>query len=668
MRVTVRRTDDRVHVGGRERMPQSRPAPRTAKDDAARMCGFVAILATDGVAPDRVALDLASDSIAHRGPDDAAVHADGPFAVAFRRLAIFDLSTAARQPMASPDGRHVIAFNGAIYNWPELRAELTARGHAFVTHGDTEVLLAAWREWGPACLQRLNGMFAFLVWDRTERRLFGARDRFGVKPLYWSSDTAGIRVASEPKALRATAPAGRPVPVDWDTFADFAANDRLDARDATFFDGIRRVPAGTWFRADPDGRIEWHRWWSLDEAVGARTANADPVAEFAATFEDAVRIRMRGDVEVGVLLSGGLDSTSIVCAMSRARGAAGGGGPMPKAFGYPSPDPCHDESDCVAATLAWTGAPFTSVAPSARELWDALPRHLWHHDEPVYSITSLVAERLVQAARRAGVKVLLNGQGADEVLAGYPMYFAVYWSELLRHGRFGHFMGDVRAMRRAQPELARSLSRQALTDALLRTLRAVPGVAALADGRPRRAVADDWLAPELRARAEALRPRPHASLDTALRNSLESANLPVYIRQEDRNAMAHGVEARLPFLDHRLVTLAFSLGADRKLASPVGKRLLRDAMQGKIPELVRTRVRKLGFPTPIDAWFRGPLYEPMRDLLAGGALRESGAWNVANVTAALERHRAGETNCGSRLFDVAQTGLWLEAAKKPVRA
>jgi asparagine synthase (glutamine-hydrolysing) len=637
---------------------------RDPEVDDARMCGFVAILATDGAVPDRVALDAATDAIAHRGPDDAAAHSDGPFAVGFRRLAIFDLSDAARQPMASADGRHVIVFNGAIYNWVELRADLTARGHAFVTHGDTEVLLAAWREWGPDCLRRLNGMFAFLVWDRLERKLCGARDRFGVKPLYWSQDPAGLRVASEPKALRATT-AVAPT-VDWDTLADFAANDRLEARDETFFAGIRRVPAGTWFSADPHGRVEWHRWWSLDEAVAARDPCADPVAEFADTFEDAVRIRMRGDVKVGVLLSGGLDSTSIICAMARERAGANAGR-MPEAFGYPSPDPIHDESDCVDATLAWTGASFTTVAPDPVELWDALPRHLWQHDEPVYSITSLVAEQLVRAARRSGVKVLLNGQGADEVLAGYPMYFAVHWSELLRRGRLSRFFRDSRAMRAAQPALARTLARQAFTDALRRGVRAIPGVAGLAAARPRSAPPNDWLAPELRARAERLRPRPHDSLASALRDSLERANLPIYLRQEDRNAMAHGVEARLPFLDHRLVTLAFSLGPEWKLASPVGKRLLRDAMRGRIPELVRTRVRKLGFPTPVDAWFRGPLYAPMRDLLASGAVRESGLWNMAIVDAALEAHRSGRANCGSRLFDVAQTALWLQAVAGSVR-
>jgi asparagine synthase (glutamine-hydrolysing) len=631
------------------------------------MCGFVATLATGGGVPGRPALEIATDLLAHRGPDDRSVFADGAFAVGFRRLSIFDLSNAARQPMASADGRHVIVFNGAIYNWVELRAELTARGHAFATHGDTEVLLAAWREWGRGCLPRLNGMFAFLVWDRIERRLFGARDRFGVKPLFWARDASGLCIASEIKALRALDAAGSHA-VDLDTLADYVANDRLDAREETFFAGIRRVPAGTCFVADARGRLEWSTWWSLEEAVAAREPSADPAAEFATTFEDAVRLRMRGDVRVGVLLSGGLDSTSIVCAMARARAATGG--EAPHAFGFPSSDPDHDESDAIDATVAQTGARLQRVAPAADELWGVLERHLWHHDEPVYSVSSLVSERLVAAARRADVKVLLNGQGADEVLGGYPMYFSVLWSELLRRGHWWRAYTEMRALEAAQPGRARQYVRAALRDALARSLRAVPGISSLGRHRGAAPLPGDWIVPELRARAAPFRPTGYDTLDCALRGSLERSDLPVYLRQEDRNAMAHGVEARLPFLDHRLVTLAFSLGPEWKLASPRGKRLLREAMRGRIPENVRTQVRKLGFPTPIDAWFRGPLYGPMRDLLATRAVRESGIWQVDRVVQALERHRAGTASLGVRLFDVAQTAIWLDrvASAPAVRA
>ena len=622
------------------------------------MCGFVAILARDG-APDRSALDAATDLLGHRGPDDRAIHVDAPFAVGFRRLSIFDLTNAARQPMVSADGRHVLAFNGAIYNWVELRTELAARGHAFVTQGDTEVLLAAWREWGVRCLHRLNGMFAFVVWDRVERRLSGARDRFGVKPLYWSQDGAGLCFASEIKALRACrSPAARDA-IDWDTVAEFAANDRLDSRDETFFAGIRRVPSGTAFSVDARGRIEWSRWWSLEAAVAARAPSEDPPAEFAATFEDAVRLRMRGDVPVGVLLSGGLDSTSIACAMARARAGAAGA-EVPHAFGYPSPEAEHDESAALDATVAQTGVRLERVAPSAGELWAELERHLWHHDEPVYSVSSLVADRLVAAARRAGVKVLLNGQGADEVLGGYPMYFSVYWSELLRTGHPLRALAGMRAFTRLHAGDGSAHVRTALRDAAVRTARAFPGVSGLLDRNRRDAPPGDWVSPELRARAAPFRPTGYSTLDAALRGSLERSDLPVYLRQEDRNAMAHGVEARLPFLDHRLVTLAFGLDAEWKLASHYGKRLLREAMRGRIPECVRTQVRKLGFPTPVDAWFRGPLYEPMRDLLASRAFRENAIWQPERVLAALDEHRAGRRRCGSRLFDVAQTILWMQ--------
>jgi asparagine synthase (glutamine-hydrolysing) len=620
------------------------------------MCGFVAIIAGTDRKASLSEVEAATAQLAHRGPDDSAYFSDNRAAFGFRRLSIFDLSPLARQPMSSPDGRHVIIFNGAIYNWLELRRELKSLGHSFTTHGDTEVLLCAWRQWGTACLHRLNGMFAFLVWDRSEQSLFGARDRFGVKPMYWAQSGDAVMFASEIKALRALAGHNIGAAVNWDTVADFLENGRLDAREETFFEGVRRVPAGACFTVESGGRIRWMNWWSLESAVSAEPVPTDPAAQFAATFEDAVRLRMRGDVPVGVLLSGGLDSTSIVCAMARGMFP----GTAPRAFGFVSPDAEHDESAALDATIAQTGAMFEAIVPAPDDLLRCLDRHLWYQDEPVYSFSSLVAEHLVGASRRAGVKILLNGQGADEVLAGYPTYFATYWSQLLRQGRLAPAVASMWAVAKTQPrQMARRYMRQAIRDAVLRTARSVPLVAQLLTRRSMPAASNDWLAQELQIRAIQFRSSGSATLASALRSSVEQSNLPIFLRQEDRNAMAHGVEARLPFLDHRLVTLAFALGDDWKISGGCGKRLLRESMRGRVPEVVRAEPRKLGFPTPLDAWFRGPLREPMGDLLNSRDFREAGIWQTARVQSAFSLHQSGQASCGTQLFDVAQTTAWL---------
>lgn len=625
------------------------------------MCGFVASLMGPNDAVRLSTVEAATQILAHRGPDDDACFVDTRLAFGFRRLSIFDLTTLARQPMTSPDGRHVIVFNGAIYNWREVRRELETLGHEFFSQGDTEVLLCAWRQWGAACLPKLNGMFAFLVWDRTAQKLFGARDRFGEKPLYWTQRDGAVMFASEIKALRVLAGESVGSEADWNTVADFLENGRLDARDETFFKGIRRVPAGTCFTVESGGAIRWSKWWSLEAAASTTLVPADPAAQFAELFEDAVRLRMRGDVPVGVLLSGGLDSTSIICAM--ARGVSNNS--ALRAFSFISPSREHDESAALEATLACTGADLERMSPDPGSLFDSLERHLWFHDEPVYSLSSLVSARLVGRSRRAGVKVLLNGQGADEVLAGYPSYFPVFWSQLLRQGRLATVLSSILAVSATQTgQVAGRYLRQAMRDAILRTARSLAPAARFLPKRATPAASNDWLEPELGLRAAAYRSTGHATLAATLQSSVELCDLPIYLRQEDRNSMAHGVEARLPFLDHRLVTLAFALGDDWKISGPYGKRLLREAMRNRIPEIVRTEPRKLGFPTPLDEWFRGPLRERMGDLLGSKVFRDAGLWQTQRVISAFDQHLAGKASLGIRLFDVAQTIVWLRGLKQ----
>jgi asparagine synthase (glutamine-hydrolysing) len=621
------------------------------------MCGFVGMVSRLGGPIDEAMLARMTGLLAHRGPDGGGMFVEGALGLGFRRLAIFDLAPSGDQPMFSADGRHVIVFNGAIYNFVELRVELEGLGHAFRSTGDTEVLLAAYRQWGRDCLHRLNGMWAFLVYDRVERRMFGARDRFGVKPLFWRRDGGSVVFTSEIKAIRDSGFAR--LDVDWQTLAEFLVDRRLDASDRTLYRGVNRVPAGVAFEVDAAGDIEWWRYWSVIEAAEAAEPPADPAGAYAELFEDAVRLRMRSDVPVGVLLSGGLDSTSVICSMARQLGEPHLRHADLTALCYFDPE--FGESTFIDATLEQTRASLSRLHSSPAELWDTLPEQLWHQDEPVHSINSVVLFQLMKLARSQGVKVVLSGQGADEVLGGYSNYFLNYWVELLRAGRPQAAWREVESLSRELGQSALAHYSAALRVCLKQMLHSVPGYTRLADQRRRREVGRcAWLSNEVRQHWRPAERMRASTLNEALRWSLERANLPLYLRVEDRNSMAQGVEMRTPFLDHRLVSLAFRLGPDWKLRGACTKVLLRESMRDRVPEVVRTRPGKFGFPVAVDSWFRGELYEPLKDMLASRTVRESGLWNVSQVDQDLDRHRRGDVNIGVRLFDVIQSCLWIQ--------
>ncbi len=643
-----------------------------ALQEKKQVCGFAAVLSLTEQKPDAALAARMAGLLAHRGPDDCGTYVNHPLALGFRRLSIQDLAPSGHQPMVSGDGRYVIVFNGEIYNFVELRAELAALGHVFRSTGDTEVLLAAYTRWGAQCLPRLNGMWAFLVYDRLERRLFGARDRFGVKPLFWYRDANNVLFASEIKAIRDCGSVR--LDVDWRTVARHLLDDQLDVSAQTFYRGVQQIAAGTAFEIDGAGRMRQWRYWSLAELREDAAAIRDPVESFRSLFDDAVRLRMRSDVPVGVQLSGGMDSTSIIASMAHQLATVPGGAHGLHAFCYMAPQ--FDETAQIRATLEQTGAHLVPLATTPHELWSVIERHMWHQDEPVHSFTSVVGYQLMQLARSHGVKVLLNGQGADEVLAGYPSYFIDYWAEIMRAGRLHDARSAIRSFALAHGGSQRALAAAALRRAWSSSLRRIPGYAPLAALRARARVrANAWVSRDVKQHWTKAAVPTYRDLNSSLRHSVEIDSLPLYLRVEDRNSMAHGVEVRLPFLDYRLVTLAFSLGARWKLDGPQTKLLLREAMRGRIPEIVRTQVRKLGFPTPVDEWFRGPLYGPLRDLLASRNVRESQVWQHATLERALERHRRGEANLGARLFDVAQVCLWMEGirqwpalAKRPAEA
>jgi asparagine synthase (glutamine-hydrolysing) len=625
------------------------------------MCGFAAVIALHGATAEVDIAKRMADVLRHRGPDDSGTYASGGVAFGFRRLSILDLSPSGHQPLASDDGELVIVFNGEIYNYVEVRAELIERGHRFLSTGDTEVLLHAYQQWGTECLPRLNGMWAFLIHDRRRGIVFGSRDRFGVKPLYRHDARGRILLASEIKAFLAS---GLYEPkTNWPRVAHLLCHGdhSVDPSGETFYEDVVEVPPGSSFELSLDGRSSTRRFWSLDRLEPA--SDEAPPRAFRDLFEDAVRLRMRSDVPVGVSLSGGLDSTSIVSAMARLLAAEPGGlsGGSLKAFSYGSPE--FDESQYIAATITETRAELHRVDTSTAELWQRLDEVLWYQDEPLHSATALIGFEIYRLASANGVKVVLTGQGADEVLGGYPSYFAHYWAELARRGAARAAWREIGAYCAVHGGSQGALFRRVMERRAREVLYQVGPLRRLAARRTRHhnPLAASWYAPEL---LHAL-PRDddrstNGSLRAVLRRSVERESLPLYLRIEDRNSMAHSVEARLPFLDYRLVSLAFQMPAVWKLRGPWNKYVLREAMRGRIPEIVRIRPDKMGFPTSVAQWFRGSFYDALQDTLASEAARTRGIYNIPAIRADLERHRRGEVDFGGALFDVAQLERWLQ--------
>jgi asparagine synthase (glutamine-hydrolysing) len=621
------------------------------------MCGFVAVVGHDGWRPDVSVVQAMTDTIVHRGPDDSGIHTHGSVALGFRRLSILDLAPSGHQPMVSPDGRHVLVFNGEIYNYIELREELKKLGHQFRSTGDSDVLLAAYREWGTRCVERFNGMWAFAILDQTTGTVFGARDRFGVKPLYCHRQEKFTIFASEIKAIRDSGL--MQARVNWDTVSRWLLEDHLEVDTSTFLSGITSVPPGTAFEIDAAGKMRSWSYWNI--LNGAIRPEPDVAAQFRDLFEDAVRLRMRSDVPVGVLLSGGLDSTSIFCGMFRQLQAEASDAPL-NAFCFMSER--FDETRYINATLENRNSKLHRLEFTSLELWRDVDRHLAFQDEPVHSATSVIGFKLMELARSRGVKVLLNGQGADEVLAGYPTYFRHYWSTLLSQGQFARAREEVREYAAIHGGSSTGLLAEPAERLLHSALQGVPGYRQLsAAKRGKRLSRHAWYRGPILSATPATLTYGRPSLAQELRQSVERAPLPLYLRVEDRNSMASSLEVRLPFLDYRLVSLAFALPDRVKLQGPWNKHLLRESMRGRIPEIVRTRPDKMGFPTPIDDWFRKDWHAPMRELIDECAPLLQGICDTQAIARDLEQHRQGLVNQGGALFKAAQLALWLRQCR-----
>lgn len=601
------------------------------------MCGIAGLVSKTGAPPERARIEAMTAAVAHRGPDGEGFYADGPLALGHRRLAIVDLSDDARQPMAYADGRYVIVYNGEVYNHLELRKELEAAGFAFRSHSDTEVILAAYAHWGEGCVARFNGMWAFALHDRARNVLFCSRDRFGVKPFYYADMPATFAFGSEIRQLLPHLPqrAARR-----DLVADFLLTNGADFSADTLFEGVQRLPAGHNLMYDLGAhRVELKPWYALARREDVMRLSVDAAVDaFRELLDDAVRLRLRADVSVGTCLSGGLDSSSIATLAAR-QYTPRAGRPF-AAVTAESEDQRVDEARYAEAVVRHGDMTWLRVRPTYDDFVATLPAVMRAQEEPFGSPSLTMQYHVMKTARANGLPVLLDGQGGDETLLGYEKYYAAYVAGAYRRGGLS---GAVRALGAA------------------RAANANMGFANLAkyviggtNARARYAYylrTHDYLrvVPPLPERLAAF---ARASRDDFALQALEirSTNLPLLLRFEDKNSMAHGVEARLPFLDYRVVETALSLPGEYKIRDGWSKWILRKAMAGRMPDEIVWRRNKFGFESPEALWLPRHLPTMRAAVLASRLIGE-----LANLDRLAAKYDRLDRRSQWRLYSVA---LW----------
>lgn len=560
--------------------------------------------------------------MAHRGPDGQGVwtNKNATVHLGHRRLCILDVSPAAAQPMQSGN-RYTLVYNGEIYNYLELKAELEKEGHAFHSHSDTEVLLAAYAAWGSACLQRLDGMFAFAIWDEEEQTLFAARDRFGEKPFFFFYDGERLLFASEIKAIWAMGVAKEANEAMLYNFLTIGYTSNPSDSGETFYQNIRKLPAAHSLTYSLRyNSLHTHCYWQAYIDVNLNIGEAEAIERFGALFADSVRKRLRSDVPIGTSLSGGLDSSSIVAFCAGEVSAQY----SHKCFTASFPGFEKDETAQAALVAKQYGLQHFTTTVNVDEVPALMDAVAAQQDEPFSSASVLAQYKVFALAKAHGVTVLLDGQGADEILAGYHKYYKWYWQELFRAGRL-----------RSSEELA-AAKRLGVAEGfgLKNRLAAVLPEFAAANLQSQKARAA-FRHPDLN-RDFAFQQKQnlyyalpsHPTLNGVLHYNAFVSGLDELLRLADRNGMAHSVEVRLPFLQHGLVEFLFTLPPHFKIHQGWTKWLLRKVAEPRLPPEIVWRRDKVGYEPPQRLWMQNGavqerIAEARKTLVAQGILNAS---------------------------------------------
>jgi asparagine synthase (glutamine-hydrolysing) len=629
------------------------------------MCGICGIVNLGGDRTfSRDELRRMANVIRHRGPDDQGELRSGPVGFGFQRLSIVDLG-GGHQPMSNEDGTVWIVFNGEIYNHSQLRKDLEKRGHRYATTSDTETIVHLYEEYGERCLEHLRGMFGFAIWDIPGKKLFCARDRLGIKPFYYAMMPGAFAFASEIKSLLEI-PELRPA-MHRPAIPEFLAFGYLSS-DETLFSGVRKLMPGHRLVLDlsmNDPQLQIVQYWDLEmQRAESPRSEAEQVAQFRELFEETVRMHLMSDVPLGVFLSGGLDSSSIAAVMASLRKDR----IQTFSVGYAE----HEYSELPYARMVakHIGADYNEIILGPDEFFCSLPKLIWHEDEPLVWPSS-VALHFVSKLASEKVKVVLTGEGGDEILAGYLKYRVMMWN--LQGGPVYRKLVPASL----QSQVRRLLASDALPDVISRKLRhsflyhpeafeqlyfdnfysvfpqvqqadlLTPRAAEEFQGSSAYGNSMRFLLPEKKGRT---------ALDRLLYLDIKTYLVELLMKQ-DQMSMSTSLESRVPFLDHKLVEFAMGISNNQKIRYMSGKHILKKAMIGLLPNEVIYRNKK-GFPTPIRPWLRTILFDRVSKILTDARLRDRGLFRAEYVEKLLKEHRRGSSPATEGVWRLLNFELW----------
>ena len=645
------------------------------------MCGIVGVYSRRGEGLELEPVVEMRDCMTHRGPDDAGMwrrEGRGDVVFGHRRLSIVDLSPLGRQPMENEDGTIWITFNGEIYNHTELRRDLEARGHRFRSRCDTEVLVHLYEEYGDEMVTHIIGMFAFAIWDERRQEIFVARDRLGIKPLYWIDEGGKFAFASEIKALLPLLSHRDIDPTALAHYLTFVAV----PPPRTLFAGVHKLAPGTTMRITRDGPQEPVLYWDPMRDRSDFTGNSEEwEAELRARLERSIERRMMSDVPVGVFLSGGVDSSTNVALMSKLVDH-----PINTfSIGFEGTER-YNEFEWARQIASKFGTNHHETTIGASDLWSFLPELVYHQDEPIADPVCVPLYFVAKLAKESGVTVVHVGEGADELLAGYPTYVEAHQ---IATGHWRRFRSLPRPARRLAAGVGGRLlagrpGYEIHREALMRGAQANGhlwwgGAVAFYEGGFNRITT-----PEFRRQITGEQPRDVVAqiaddanrygarddLDRLIYQDLRLRLPELLLMRVDKLTMANAIEARVPFLDHQMVELAMAMPASEKIRNGVGKHILKRAMSDVLPHDLLWRPKQ-GFGTPVSEWFRGELATQLEARLASSSLNDLGFINKAAVTDLLNLHRSGRAERSFQLWNILNLSAWFDywiAGREPVPA
>lgn len=625
------------------------------------MCGICGIYNFDPQRQvNRSGLEKMARTLHHRGPDDEGFHVDGSLGLGHRRLSIIDLSQAGHQPMTNEDGRLWIVHNGEIYNYQELRQGLVQRGHTLRSYSDTEVILHLYEEEGPHCVRKLNGMFAFCIWDARERTLFAARDHFGIKPFYYTFNKKTFQFASEIKAIFSY---GKLNPeLNPDGLADYLTF-QFCLGDKTLFRNVHKLLPGHSMLLKPDGTLKIEKYWDLDFEVDTDHTEEYFEHQLLRLLEDAIRLQLRADVPVGAHLSGGLDSSTV---SSLAASLLGGN--IHTFSGGFRDAPQYDETNYARMLAEHIQAEHHEIFPTAQDFAEIMPKLIYHMDEPAAG-PGLFPQYYVSKLASEHVKVVLGGQGGDEIFGGYTRYLVAYLEECIRGGiegtqeddkyvvTFDSIFENLPQLQGYQPMLRNFWSDGLFDPPDQRYFRLVdrsrqirrfviPDVMVGSNGySPAQAYRDLFNEGDLGSYINKM-----TRFDT-------KTLLPALLQVEDRTSMAVSLESRVPLLDYRIAELVASMPPKVKYKGGRSKHIFRKIVEHIVPNEILQRTDKMGFPVPLNEWYRqGPARDFVHEILLGSTARQRGLFEMNQVENLLDTERS----YGRNIWGLLSLELWMQ--------